>query len=93
MIDYTLKPCPFCGNPAEIVDCEPPEYHSKASHVVIRCSNETCVMHEHSIILLRACVEDYCNTLQFAKSEWNRRKKRNKITFKDANSRTARKEV
>lgn len=83
MIDYSLKPCPFCGNPAEIVPCEPPEWFSGAKHVVIRCSSETCLMHYHKSSILRATVEDYCNTLDTTKAEWNTRKKKNKAMFKD----------
>ena len=81
MIDYSLKPCPFCGNPAEIVDAEPPEWHKGARHVRICCSNPYCVMRNFNGII--ACVEDYCNTLGIAKAEWNTRRKRNKLTFKD----------
>lgn len=33
MIDYALKLCPFCGNPAEIVECSALEWFSKAKHV------------------------------------------------------------
>jgi len=27
MIDYSLRECPFCGNPAEIVNAELPEWN------------------------------------------------------------------
>ena len=83
MIDYALKPCPFCGNPAEIVECSAPEWFSKAKHVQIRCSNEYCLMHYHESSMLRATVEDFCNTLDTAKAEWNTRRRKNKPLWEE----------
>lgn len=83
MTDNELKPCPFCGNPAEIVPCDPPEWHILAKHVVIRCSSEFCMMHDHGMVMLRACVEDYCNTLKSSIAEWNTRKRRRKVQYED----------
>lgn len=81
MIDYNLKPCPFCGNPAEIIDTEAPEWHSKAKHVRICCSNKYCPMHDFKGFI--ACVEEYCNTLDIEKSLWNCRRRKNKLTFNE----------
>lgn len=78
----SLKPCPFCGDAAEIVPCDPPEWFSGAKHVKIRCSNEYCMMHDHGMIRLTATVEEYCCTLQSACAEWNTRKRKRKSHFK-----------
>lgn len=43
MNDIKLRNCPFCGSPAEIVECKAPEWHSGAkkkegmSHVQTVC--------------------------------------------------------
>lgn len=42
MIDYSLRECPFCGNPAEIVNAELPEWSSGGKYKKIVCSNEYC---------------------------------------------------
>ena len=38
MIDLTLRECPFCGNPAEIVDAEPFSFMPNTPTKKIRCS-------------------------------------------------------
>ena len=74
MSDIKLRNCPFCGSPAEIVECKAPEWHSGAKHVRIQCTNEVCMMHYHEMPMLTACIEPYCNTLPVAVIAWNTRK-------------------
>lgn len=81
MIDYSLRECPFCGNPAEIVDAEPPEWHSGGKYRKIVCSNEWCLALRNTNNF-RFCVEDYCNTYDCAKANWNQRRGRNSNTWK-----------
>lgn len=80
MIDKSLKPCPFCGNPAEIYIIpkeENPEWFKGGEFWNIRCSCDTCYI-GHQIKL-------NCATKEMAISEWNTRRKRNKLTFDDPN--------
>lgn len=41
---YDLKPCPFCGNPAEIVKGEPFSFAPYKLTYVVRCSSEWCLL-------------------------------------------------
>lgn len=50
MIDLTLKECPFCGNPAEIVDSEPFSFMPNTPTKNIRCS---FVSVEHNYRLIK----------------------------------------
>ena len=80
MIDWSLRECPFCGNPAEIVDAVPPEWHSGAKHKRIVCSSKYCVPLRETNAF-RFCVEDYCNTYEFAAYRWNERHGKNPNTW------------
>ena len=80
MIDRTLRECPFCGNLAEIVEGEPYSFMPKTPTKKIRCSSEWC----------------FCNSVDLrfqpdlpaseagARAEWNKRKRKNKITWERA---------
>lgn len=80
MVDYSLLPCAFCGNPAEIVDAVSPEWHSEGKYKKIVCSSEYCKM--RNIDCFKFCVGDYCNAYDFAKADWNHRRGRNTITWR-----------
>jgi len=43
MIDYTLRECPFCGNPAEVIYAEPYDWNPGSPTKKIRCSNKYCI--------------------------------------------------
>lgn len=69
---YDVKPCPFCGNPAEIVEGEPFSFSPFNRTFIVRCSSEWCLT-GHSITCRHISKED-------AVAEWNHRRKRNKLT-------------
>lgn len=77
MIDYTLRECPFCGNPAEIVEGEPFSFMPKTPTKRIRCSNEWCIGHS---IKLRY-QPDLESSEAMARNNWNHRKRKNKLTW------------
>lgn len=74
MIDYTLRECPFCGNPAEIVEGEPFSFMPKTPTKRIRCSNELCIGHSIKIRYLES-------SEAMARNEWNQRRRKNKLTW------------
>ena len=68
-----LKPCPFCGSEAKLVD---EDYNSRGKHrkrFIVMCKNENC----------RVCLGDSSNTKQRAINAWNTRvdKEDKKCTF------------
>jgi|GEM_PF-6594562 len=69
---YDLKPCPFCGNPAEIVKGEPFSFAPYKLTYVVRCSSEWC--------LIGSSITCRYGTKQDAIADWNYRRKRNKLT-------------
>lgn len=74
-INYALKPCPFCGNPAEVYDAEPYGWCPKEPVTGIRCSSDYCI--GHSI----RCTFFTNGTDMSAIWEWNKRKRKNKNTW------------
>ena len=79
MIDYTLRECPFCGNPAEIVDGKPYEWNPNSPVKVIRCSSEWCRLHAIDNFSYAA---DLKSPEIMAREDWNKRKRKNKLTWK-----------
>ena len=77
MIDYTLRECPFCGNPAEIVEDEPFSWWPKEPTMKIRCSSGWCILHHTNSRFLP-------EGQQSARAMWNTRKRKNKLTWADA---------
>lgn len=79
MIDLTLRECPFCGNPAEIVDAEPFSFMPKTPTKKIRCSWNMCIGYSinnrYQIDLETAEI--------MARNNWNIRKRKNKLTFNE----------
>lgn len=79
MIDYTLRECPFCGNPAEVVNAEPYEWYPSQPLKAIRCSSEWCRCHSIDI--------RYDPTLRstevMAREDWNTRRRKNKLRWKN----------
>lgn len=55
-----LKPCPFCGGDAEIIEHE---WKNDPDHYEVRCTNIDC----------DAIVATYGSTLEEAAEKWNRR--------------------
>lgn len=78
MIDYTLRECPFCGNPAEVVEGKPYEWNPKGPVQVIRCSSEWCRMHNVDAFSFTA---DLTSPRLMALEDWNRRKRKNRLTW------------
>lgn len=77
MIDLTLRECPFCGNPAEIVDAEPFSFMPNTPTKKIRCSWDVCIGH---LINNRYQIDlEFSETM--ARRKWNTRKRKNKLTF------------
>ena len=68
---YVIKPCPFCGNPAEIVETKPFEWCPFEKAYIIRCSNEYCI----GSSLKRKSLD-----INLLIADWNVRRKRNKYT-------------
>ena len=70
--EIKLKPCPFCGNPAEIIQDKPFDWYPCEPTYIIRCSFEF------------GCIGHYINvrhsTKEYAINSWNCRRKRNKLT-------------
>ncbi len=80
MIDKTLRECPFCGNPAEVIDTEPFEWCPYEPVKMIRCMNEFgCPGHKVNIRFHPN--NEY--SMNDARAQWNRRKRKNKITWAD----------
>lgn len=77
MIDYSLRECPFCGNPAEIVDGMPFSFMPTTPTEKIRCSNEYCFMHGVDLRFQ----PDVSSSVYSAKQTWNTRKRKNKVTW------------
>lgn len=77
MIDLTLRECPFCGNPAEIVDDKPFSFMPNMPTKAIRCCNEWCVGNS---IRLRY-QPDLKESVLSARHEWNTRRRKNKNTW------------
>jgi Lar family restriction alleviation protein len=62
-----LKPCPFCGGEAEMVDARKLLVVSKYSYIIpysVRCSNRKCGVKPYT---------EYSGTEQEAIDAWNRR--------------------
>lgn len=80
MKDYTLRECPFCGNPAEIVDGKPFSFMQNTPTKQIRCSSEYCIGHRINVRFQ----PDIEASEHMARNDWNRRKRKNKFTWKDS---------
>lgn len=79
MIDLTLRECPFCGNPAEIVDSEPFSFMPNTPTKNIRCSWSMCIGYT-----INNRYQPGLETSEImAKNEWNIRKRKNKLTFNE----------
>lgn len=79
MIDKTLRECPFCGNPAEIVDGEPFSFMPNTPTKRIRCSSEYCFCHSVNLRFQ----PDISESKAMARRDWNKRKRKNRNTWKD----------
>lgn len=79
MIDKTLRECPFCGNPAEIVDGKPFSFMPNTPTKMIRCSSEYCIGHSVEARYQPDLEESFC----YVRNQWNCRKRKNKITFSE----------
>lgn len=77
MIDLTLRECPFCGNPAEIVDGKPFSFMPNTPTKTIRCCSEYCIGHSISI----RYQPDLEASVLSARHEWNTRRRKNKNTW------------
>lgn len=77
-ICFQLKPCPFCGNPAEIVDSEPLSFLPNKPTKAITCSNEWCIARQIKIRF----DDDFEGSIGMAFEDWNRRRRKNKLTWK-----------
>ena len=71
-IDFSLRECPFCGNPAEIYEAEPFSFMPDKPTEGIRCCNEWCIGHT---IKLRYGPD---SDMESARAVWNIRKRKNK---------------
>lgn len=70
-----LKPCPFCGCPAELYIIpkeENPEWFRNGEFWRVRCSSEWCLI-GHNI--------KYASKKDCVIAEWNRRKRKNKVAY------------
>lgn len=77
--DFTLRECPFCGNPAEIIDAEPFEWNPNIPVKAIRCSNKWgCPGNQIKIRFS----EDSKSSEIAARNNWNKRKRKNKLTWR-----------
>lgn len=79
MIDLTLRECPFCGNPAEIVEGAPYSFQPNTPTKRIRCCSEYCFCHSINIRYMPEVIESEIG----ARNEWNCRRRKNKNTFND----------
>lgn len=77
MVDYTLRECPFCGNPAEIVEAPPFTFMPNTPTKAIRCSSEWCIGHS----IRNRFQPDLDSSVTMARNDWNRRKRKNKLTW------------
>ena len=82
MIDYSLRECPFCGNPAEIVEGEPFSFMPKTPTKRIRCSNEYGCPGYYINIRYQP---DLDISVERARGAWNKRKRKNKNTWRYRN--------
>lgn len=71
---YDIKPCPFCGNPAEIVETKPFDFIPYEKAYIIRCSSEWCIGFS---LTCKSC------DINYLISTWNVRRHRNKLTCDD----------
>ena len=74
-MDKQLKPCPFCGCPAELYIIpkeENPEWCKGGEFWRVRCSSEWCLI-GHTI--------KYASEKDCVIAEWNRRKRKNKAAY------------
>jgi len=78
MIDYTLRECPFCGNPAEVIYAEPYDWNPGSPTKKIRCSNKYCI--GYTIENRYQAVLYSCENR--AREDWNTRRRKNKMTWK-----------
>lgn len=77
-INFSLKPCPFCGNPAEIVKAEPFSFRPNKPTKAITCSSEWCVARQIKIRF----DDDLEGSIAMAFGDWNKRRRKNKLTWK-----------
>lgn len=77
MIDLSLRECPFCGNPAEIVDAEPFSFMPNTPTKAIRCCSEWCIGHS----IKNRFQPDLKESEMGSRNEWNTRKRKNKNTW------------
>ena len=77
-VDFTLRECPFCGNPAEICDWEPYEWNPNVLVKAIRCSNQFGCPGHKAVVTFHP--DDKFDE-QCARQNWNRRKRKNKLTW------------
>lgn len=78
MIDFSLRECPFCGNPAEIVDAEPYSWNPNGKVKAIRCCSPWC---HGNTIDLKFMVDSQSSEIR-AREDWNTRKRKNKLTWR-----------
>ena len=79
MIDLTLRECPFCENPAEIVDGKPFSFMPNTPTKRIRCSWPMCIGYS----IDNRFQSDVEPSEIMARNEWNTRKRKNKLTFNE----------
>lgn len=75
-MDKQLKPCPFCGCPAELYIIpkeENPKWYKGGTFWRVRCSSEWCFI-GHSI-------KHACTSKDDVTADWNARKRKNKRLF------------
>ena len=78
MIDYTLKECPFCGCPAEVVIAESFHCTPDIPAKKIRCSNVLCFMHDCELVFLPSFEK-------YKRAEWNTRRRKDKYMWDGVN--------
>lgn len=74
MKEVIIKPCPFCGNPAQLRGArldERPDWYKKGDWHVIECSDEYCAIHPKMI----------AGTREELVSSWNIRRRANLLTY------------
>lgn len=78
MNDYTLRECPFCGNPAEIIDSDPYSWLPNVPTKAITCSKVWCIGRE----IKRRFIPNDKLTEVSARLDWNTRRRKNRLTWK-----------
>lgn len=71
-----LKPCPFCGCPAELYIIpkeENPQWDKNGIWWRVRCASEWCI--------IGRSIKIYCVDENDAIAEWNSRKRKNKAAY------------